>query len=281
MTANVAKSRQVEANPAGEDILRVGFVEILFALAASQVAIHAADLEGISAPLQDKMPAVAHLVVGSVLIVASWLGWRQSVSPGMKEKVKYLFSVPFIGLLVDVLLVILYFIIVRNVEIEQGGGQPVLAPPTAQPESRWLYVVFGVYAFWDLVEDVFSADCIPRAPFFSRVWKGLRTAFVSTFTSIVCLLLSLLVFAVATRGAKTQHVLFLDGALVTVILLFRVIKASENVLAPLLRVTDCKAFKEPRPTQSREPMWFILLIILYAVCLLGALDLQVEPILFG
>jgi hypothetical protein len=82
---------------------------MLFALAVSEVAIHAADLVSASGNLSDKLPALTHLVVGLVLIAASWVGWRRSVSPGMKERVEYVFSLPFIGLLLDVLLVILYF----------------------------------------------------------------------------------------------------------------------------------------------------------------------------
>jgi amino acid transporter len=112
--ANVVEPNQPETDEAGEDVLRSAFVEMLFALAASQVAIHAADLVGVDVPWQTKLPAFAHLGVGFVLIVASWLGWRQSVAPGMKERVRYPFSVPFIGLLVDVLLVILYFIIILS-----------------------------------------------------------------------------------------------------------------------------------------------------------------------
>jgi len=277
--ANLAKPNQPEANGAGEDLLRSAFVEMLFALAASQVAINAADLAAVVAPWQAKMPAAAHLGVGLLVIAASWLGWRQSVSPGMKERVKYLFSVPFIGLLVDVFLVILYFIIVRNVEIEQQGGQTVLAPATARPESFWLCVVFGVYAFWDLVADVFSMGCIPKARFFPRVWKALRAACVSVFASLVCLLLSYSAFVVATKRTDADEVLFLDGMLVCVILFFRAVKAFENVLAPLLRVKDCKAFMEARKTQGRELRWGILLLLLYAVCFLGAFDFQPREVL--
>src|SRR5262245_7337005 len=127
-----------------EDALRSAFVEMLFALAVSQVAIHAADVLAIRAAWQDKMPAIAHLAVCLVLIAASWLGWRQSVSPGMREKVQYLFSIPFVGLLLDIFLVILYFIVVRNVEIEQVGVETKLTPATAAPEALWLCVVFGV-----------------------------------------------------------------------------------------------------------------------------------------
>jgi len=196
-------TRPNEAGAIGEDLLRSAFVEMLFALAVSQVAIHAADLVNVDALWQDKMPAFAHLVVGLILIAASWLGWRQSASPGMKEdRVQYLFSLSFCGLLLDVLLVILYFIIVRNVEIEQKGGESTLGPATAAPEALWLCVVFGVYAFWDLLADVFSPGCIPKTSFPRMAWKALRLAFASMFTSVVCLVLCTLVYVVANKRTR-------------------------------------------------------------------------------
>lgn len=121
--------------PHTEDPLRYAFVEMLFALAVSQVAIHAADLVGIQSSLLEKLPGFAHLTLGLIVIAASWVGWRQSQSPGMKEQIRSLFSVRFVGLLIDVLLVILYFILVRSVEIEQKSGATVHTSASALPES--------------------------------------------------------------------------------------------------------------------------------------------------
>lgn len=261
-------------NPAAsEDSLRFAFVEMLFALAVGQVAIHAADVVGIDAPLPEKMPAFAHLGVGLVLIAASWVGWRQSVSPGMKEsKVEYLFSLPFLGLLLDVLLVIIYFIIVRNVELEQKAGNPILTPGTAVPESFWLCIVFGVYAFWDLVTDVISPDCIPprgsHIRWLWRGWKALRAMLVSAFASGLCVLLSYLVYVAAAGSKEGRAAVLFDGALICVILLFRLLKAFENVLVPFLKVDDCKAFITPRRTHKTERWWSLVLAIVYLVCLL-------------
>ncbi len=264
----------------GEDVLRFAFVEMMFALAVGQVAIHAADVLSITASLWDKTPALFHLGVGLVLIAASWVGWRQSVSPGIKEeKVKYVISIAFVGLLIDVLLVILYFILVRNVEIEQRGGNPSLTAATAAPESFWLFVVFVVYAIWDLVADVFSPGCIPpqrsrknrrKNSRIRKLLKVPRAMFVSAYTSVVCGVLSYMVYGDATTRKEAWAVLFLDGALVCVILLFRVLKASENIMAQHLKVTDCKAFKTPRETKGSELWWGIALFVLYIVCLLLA-----------
>lgn len=267
---DTGESNKTVTHPVGEDVLRSAFVEMLFALAVSQVAIYAADLVSIVTPMWNKAPAFAHLGVALILIAASWVGWRQSVSPGMKEKVKYIFSTPFIGLLVDVLLVVLYFIIVRNVEIEQKGGETSLAAATAVPESFWLCVVFMIYAFWDLVADVLSPGCIPRLGFWKHLWKFVRAAFVSVITSVICLLPSYLVYRVATRTTEADEVLFLDAMLICVILFFRVLKPAETWLAKFARVTDCKTFQTPREAHGGELWWSIVLLILYVLSFLGA-----------
>jgi hypothetical protein len=268
-----AEEGETMTPPHQEDVLRFSFVEMLFALALGQVAIHVADVVGITAPWQDKAPAIAHLWVSFVLIAASWVGWRQSGSPGMKEsKVEFLFSRPFFGLLLDVLLVIFYFIIVRHVELEQKAGNPSLTPGTAVPEASWICIVFVVYAFWDLVADVFSSGCIPPQTgnyrLLKKVLKGLGAAFVSVFASGVCIFLSYRVYVAAAVVKDPRAVIFFDLSLVCVILLFRALKAFENVLAPRLSVGDCKAFLTPRKTQGTESWWSGALFAVYLAALL-------------
>ena len=259
-----------------EDVLRLNFVEMLFALAVGQVAINAADVVSITAALSAKAPALAHLGVGLILISASWVGWRQSKSPGMKDKVKYLFSLAFLGLLLDVILVIIYFIVVRHVEIDQINGVPSLTEPTAVPEALGLCVVFGVYAFWDLVADVLSPGCIPKwtygegKPRGWRLWKTVRAIIVSMIASLICLSLSYLVYSVAATRREISQVVLLDGALVVLILFFRVVKAIENPLSEWLRVKDCKAFQQPREIQKGTPYLGVVLAALYFACVIFA-----------
>ena len=71
-----------------EGHLREAFVEMLFALAVAQVGINAADLAEFEAPWQSKLPALAHLTVGLMLIAASWLGWKLSASWRKRQMLK-------------------------------------------------------------------------------------------------------------------------------------------------------------------------------------------------
>jgi hypothetical protein len=261
-------AEQEAAAQGREDPLREAFVEMLFALVVSQVAIYAADLTSVSSTWFDELPSIAHLGVGLLLISTSWVGWRQSVSPGMKERIRYVFSRPFVGLLLDVSLVVLYFIVVRTVEIQDRGGAMSLAPPSAQPEAWWIGVVFAVYVMWDLLSDVLCEGGLPQGGIYAKLKKGLAAAIVSTFASLVCLLGSFGIWWLAATRTGVIQIVFLDLSLVCIILLFRVLKAAENALAPMLKVTDCKAFANPRPTRGTELATSVGLLFLLLLCVL-------------
>jgi hypothetical protein len=262
----------------GDIELRLTFVEMLFALAVSQIAIAAADLVSIDDSFPRKLPAVTHLVVALAVISASWLGWKRSVSPGSREPMRHLFSLPFLAMIIDVCLVILYFIIVRTVEIEQSGGVTRLASPSASPESFWLLCVFIVYAGWDVVTDILAPGCIPQGTgastlmnYLWRLGKLMAALAVSTSASVLSALLTLVALFLANARSSPMQVALIDVALVCVVLLFRLFKAAETSLARTLKITDCKAFATPRPTQGNEWRWGIALGFAYVVCLVVAL----------
>lgn len=256
------------ADPAPfEDPLRFAFVEMLFALAVSQVAVYAADLVTVDESWPHRASAIGHLFLALMVIAASWLGWRQSVSGGMKERVQHLFTLGFVGLMFDVVLVILYFILVRSVELVVFDNRVNLGPPSAVPESIWVTSIFAVYAVWDVLADVCVTGAIPQGPIPKRILKTIGTVVVSTGASVICAVLAYLVFVVAhSVSASATEVLLLDGALVSLVLLFRAIKIYEHPVAKLLCVTDCNGFAQPRKASGREPGWAFALTLTYVLC---------------
>lgn len=254
------------------DTLRLAFVEMLFALAVGQVAVQAANVLSEKGDSLARLPGLSHLALALVLIAVSWVGWSRSQSPGMtRDRVNYIFSMPFVGLLMDVLLVILYFIVVQTTEVEQKDGATLPATPTAVPEAYWLMVVFGTYAAWDVLTDVFSENCIPKISSFRvRILKILALIFVSFFSSMFCLLLVYFAWQIAPGCTEGYQVVLVDAALLCVVLFFRAFKAVENFLGPQLRVTDCKAFNKARETQGIELWCGIGLILTYGLCLAAA-----------
>ena len=267
----MAAKREEDTKQDQQDSLRETFVEMLFALAVAQIAIVSATLVSIDKPLLEKGPAIAHLFVALILISSSWLGWRQSRSPGMREKIKSVFGWPYVSLLVDVVLVVLYFIIVQAVEVKQSDP-PDLTPPSASPEARWISIVFFVYVIWDLIVDVLAPGAIPHDRSGIRlVFKYLRASIVSTFASFSSLILIFLVFQLAKQKVSPLQVICLDGSLVFVIFLFRAAKALETPLTRWLKVQDCPAFRKPRlvHTGERYGGWacFVGYIVLMAAVL--------------
>jgi len=256
----------------GNDPLREAFVEMLFALATAQLAINAAEVFAISAGVEEKLPAYAHLFVALLLIACSWVGWRQSASPGMRIRITTVFQWSFVGLLLDVLLVVLYFIVVQGVEVNTGGTK--LTQASARPEVQSLFYVFFVYAVWDLIADILSPNCIPKGPVsVQKIFATIRAGFVSVFASILCLALVWSLFRPAAKTTSPQQVIALDIALAAIILLFRSAKGLEKPFSRWLRVTDWRAFKEPREANLPQQIWGwvcfgVYIIALVAWCML-------------
>lgn len=261
MTATGAISANQQDDP-----LRYAFVEMLFALAVSQVAVHAADLSGASGSWSERLSALTHLALGLTVVAASWVGWRQSRSPGMSQQISSLFSLRFVALLLDVLLVILYFILIRAVELQQKDGVSTTSLPSATPEAMWLSAVFAVYVLWDLIADLFTTGCLP--PGLSggtRFSKAVRVAFVCTSASLLCTALCLAVWWLSLGVSDGYRVALLDISLMVVVLFFRVAKAIETPLASLAQVVDCRAFAHPRAVAGNERVLAAFLMLSYVL----------------
>jgi hypothetical protein len=255
------------------DPLREAFVGMLFALAIAQIGINAAAVIAASAPavpLQpgSKVTASAHLFVALLLIACSWVGWRQSVSPGITEKISGVFRRSFVGLLLDVILVVLYFIIVQRAEINTVTGQIAVEPTSARPEANGLLWVFAVYIGWDLLTDVLSPGCIPSGV----RWFGLKTiaaAVVSILASALCFVLVVIVFLAAANAKSAPRVIALDVALAATILLFRSLKPVEKPLSKHFGVSDWPAFSKPREASTAQLAWGWICSIVYIVAIVA------------
>lgn len=215
-----------------ESRIRHQFVGMLFALTIGQIAVHFYELASIPHPGERCWAAGAHLVLCTLLVVASWVGWSRSKAPGTQQHVTGVFSVPFLVLLLDVMLVVLYFIMVQEVEIENLllGGK-YIAEPSAREEAKWMIWVFSVYLTWDIV-----ADVIARLPELPTLWSKPPTAFPErivekVFASMVCGGLTIAAYiTTATSVHGVWAVVSTDAALIVLVFLFRAMKPLEQVL---------------------------------------------------
>src|SRR4051812_7548266 len=103
------------ADSSSEPKVRHEFVGMMFAVTIGEVGLQVASL------VQAKhyahfLPFYSHLLLAIIVITSSWVGWSLSQAPGNRRDVDGVFTWGFWTLLLDVFLVITYFIMVRTVE---------------------------------------------------------------------------------------------------------------------------------------------------------------------
>jgi len=209
------------------DELRFGFVEMLFALTAAELAVQVADVvKNFEADLA-ALPAYTHLMFATILVTTSWVGWLKSKAPGNRAPLDSVFSAAFIVLLVDVFLVICYFIIVRGVDIQRIGDTIVRVVPSSANETRWSMVIFCVYFLWDILT---KAVIVPADERSKKMWRRLidKNLWDRAWITIVCLLIAFALWLETRTFTNALSVVAVDIALVALVLLFRALKEKSS-----------------------------------------------------
>ena len=88
--------------------LRFDFIGMLFALAVAQVAVEIGDFYSHGSKIEDHYYVLSHLTLSIYIIASSWIAWQTSTSQGNKEALKDSFSLSFLILIIDMLLVIIH-----------------------------------------------------------------------------------------------------------------------------------------------------------------------------
>lgn len=177
------------------------------------------------------LPGIAHLFLALIVVASSWVGWANSSrlkqgtarvagetpapslqradSPENKEwTVTRTFSREFVVLLVDVLLVILYFILACGAERPEGGK----ISPSASAETWTLLWILVVYMVW---------DALTKLKFNRRLFR----AYVDRgWITWGCTALALLVWACHRHVTHPRGVIITDVILILIVLTFRAFK---------------------------------------------------------
>jgi hypothetical protein len=185
------------------------FVGMLFALVIAQVAIRAAEFVNHGLDLRTQAPAFAHLLLATLVIATSWVGWGQSKSS--LSNVKHVFTWDFVELLLDVWLVVVYFFIVQGVE-EVVSGRSNEA--SVENEARWVLTMFGTYVVWDLWTK-------------RNDWSAIRERL---WASVACAIAAVVSYLVLRHVYGVAAVILGDLSLIALVLLFRAMKV-ENLSA--------------------------------------------------
>jgi hypothetical protein len=209
--------------PDKEPRLRHEFVGMMFAVAIGEVGLQTATLIQAHRWVHF-LPAYCHLALATLIIATSWVGWTLSPSPGARRDVKRVLEWEFILLLLDVILVIFYFILVKSVDITEGPEIHLNA--SAAPESFWICVIFGAYLAWDILSKYVMQ-------------RGMKSSGSSSYSSdmlriiptLTCFILALVIKSLV-EGADPPHVLAADFALISLVLFYRAAKDLMSALFP-------------------------------------------------
>ncbi len=224
--------------------LRFVFVQMLFALTMGEIARQIAALVA-QAGICDATSSYTHLILATFLVATSWVGWTRSEA-SKKLRVEDVFSWPFVVLLLDVFLVICYFIVVKGAEMPNSTGD---VTPSAENEAFWVLIVFVGYLLWDFLTKAVIID--PPTSSSSTPVKGsppssgrptLRQRFFGRrfwergWISLVCTTLALLAWLLLRSASTLQSVVLVDITLLSLVLLFRALKQEKWTVASLLGV---------------------------------------------
>jgi hypothetical protein len=128
---------------------------MLFALAAGEVAIETAELVARADQLDQGfiayLPGYLHLVLAGCAIAFSWVGWGKSKFGPHARDIDSIFSLDFLELALDVVLVVFYFILAHSVEKPVGLAAPGVFEPSCSDECWWVTLILTLYVVWDVV----------------------------------------------------------------------------------------------------------------------------------
>lgn len=273
--------------------LKFDFIEMLFALAVGDLAIQFGQLI-IHDVFANYFYIYSHLLLALFILAFSFVGWRNSTSIGHVKSVKSIVSISFLILLLDLILVIIYFIIIHNVETYEviQEQDPRVMPAEAMTETRWSMVIFGIYFIWDILTKLFDEKYVKNNKVYVRKrFLNFKSFFRRTWPTVVCFILCLIIYKSLESNFydhilvsdKNAYVVVVDFLLLLIFAIFRGLKQIikkdyqiEEDELPQAKIEECKSngFEFPLSVQMEikyyrfklfllKYMFLISFIILY------------------
>ncbi|WP_404344227.1 hypothetical protein [Vreelandella venusta] len=231
--------------------LQKTFIAMLFAFVASAVALQLSNtlvvlteewtktnpvslIERIIDSEYLLLSAMSHSLLALMLFSMSWVMWSKSQAAGHIKDIESVFSLKYTTLLLEVLLVVMYFSIVNSAEgniekyKETKQVSDFISNPSAYPEAKQMIWVFAIFAIWDIIVDVIKS---PKASSSSKVMqKGkdfIQGVLVYCTLSVVCLLAALWVSLNHSLESSAINAVIGDISLILILLFFNRAKCLE------------------------------------------------------
>ena len=258
---------------ANEPKLRHEFVGMMFAVTVGEIGLQVAALVQAKHVLH-YLPAYSHLFLATFVVAASWVGWSRSAMPGARKDVEEIFEWAFVVLLLDMAMVVMYFILVRTVDFE-GDCRRV---DPAWVVARWHVWIFALYLLWDLVTKVLMYERHVGMGWWKGWWhldlaqrekrnEGLRRIVPTS----ICLGISIYLLFAFTPAAN-ERLLTADFALLSVVLLFRALKGWEGAIS-----WNEKIVKKPRKHLRFRVLWGVACLLCFVLGTWGTLTSRSWP----
>ena len=194
----------------------VTFIDVLFALAAGKALDSLAQFSRID------WAGRAHFIVATVLIATSWLGYHESANKP-KWAIHFI-TLPLFTFAIDVTLVGLYWLMALYVD---GTNIDLANADSAEPEAWIVLGVFALYVAWDCIGRWMKAHgSAYQTAYYQSERKWMVDNAPRRAVTVVCLVLAGLVLAgvKAFNPQDVYDIVVVDGLLVLLLLLFRILK---------------------------------------------------------
>lgn len=220
--------------------------------------------------------ASLHCGLALIMIAMSWMMWSKSQSASKKGNIDSLFSIQLVLLILEVLLVVLYFALVETVDVSRSnlGLEVALgASVSAKPEASILSLVFLLFIVWDFVQDILESprsDWVP-GNIWARVSAVLQGIGVYCFVSMLCFIECVVLLYSIPEKDGTASVILYDIALISVVFLFNSAKKIEFYLKLIFPMEKRRnVTKRDKPMTKSELLVVIGLMLFYIAAILTA-----------
>ena len=204
--------------------LRITFVGMLFALAVGDLGKNIATF-ALDPDCPKEAFVITHYSLAGFILISSWVGWQRSKSTGNQRIIETIFDQQSMVLILDVVLVIIYYVIVISAEYKPGSPATINSA-SAKPESSWTILIFSIYLFWDVLTKLFNEKHVSLGngnakkefdPDYTRFFRR-------SWITFLCLISSGFIYISAKSLDHETAVIVIDLMLIALFVIFRGVK---------------------------------------------------------